>query len=303
MKFFARIRVSLTLALVAGCVAVSAFAAEGDLQPIPALTARVTDLTGTLDATQKQTLEDQLIALEKSKGSQLGVLMVPTTNPEDIAAFGIRVGDAWKLGRKGTDDGVILIVAKDDHHVRIEVGTGLEGAIPDAAANRVIREYIAPRFRANDYFGGIQDATGALTKLINDEPLPPPLADDQGSASGGNFFEGNLGPVLILGWFVALSLRRALAGVPVAPRTGLVGVGTALAVWFVCGLIPISIGVGVLGMLFGVLGGGGRGGYASGGGSGGFGGGGWSSGGGGGDSGGFSGGGGGFSGGGASGSW
>lgn len=293
-------RFFLTLTFVAGCViAVAAISAEGDPQAIPALNAHVTDLTGTLDATQKQTLEDQLTALEKSKGSQVGVLMLPTTNPEDIAAYGIRVADAWKLGRKGTDDGVIVIVAKDDHRVRIEVGRGLEGAIPDAAAARVIREYITPRFRANDYFGGLQDATGALTKLINDEPLPPPLTEEPRGGSGNS---SDYGPAFILGWFVALALRRALGGMPVVPRTGLVGIGAALAAWFVSGFIPISIGIGVLGMLLGVLGGGKGGGFASGGGSGGFGGGGggWSSGGGGG---GFSGGGGGFSGGGASGGW
>ncbi|MEO6689514.1 MAG: TPM domain-containing protein [Dokdonella sp.] len=295
-------RFFLTLTFVAGCViAVAAIPAEGDPQAIPALTAHVTDLTGTLDATQKQTLEDQLTALEKSKGSQVGVLLLPTTNPEDIAAYGIRVADAWKLGRKGTDDGVIVIVAKNDHRVRIEVGQGLEGAIPDAAAARIIREYITPRFRANDYFGGLQDATGALGKLINDEPLPPPLTDEP--AGGGHGDSGDYGPAFILGWFVALTLRRMLGGIPVVPRTGLVGIGAGLAAWFVSGFIPISIGIGVLGMLFGVLGGGKGGGFASGGGWGGFsggGGGGWSSGGGGG---GFSGGGGGFSGGGASGSW
>ena len=292
-------RFFLMLTFVAGCVmAVAAMSAEGDPQAIPALTAHVTDLTGTLDATQKQTLEGQLIALENSKGSQVGVLLLPTTNPEDIAAYGIRVADAWKLGRKGTDDGVIVIVAKDDHRVRIEVGRGLEGAIPDAAAARVIREYITPRFRANDYFGGLQDATGALTKLINDEPLPPPLTEEPGGGSGNS---NDFGPAFILGWFVALTLRRALGGVPVVPRTGLVGTGAALAAWIVSGFLPISIVIGVLGMLLGVLGGKG-GGFASGGGSGGFGGGGggWSSGGG---DGGFSGGGGGFSGGGASGSW
>src|SRR5690606_17275962 len=115
---------------------------------------------------------------EKAKGAQLAVLMVATTQPEDIAEYGIRVADAWKIGRAASDDGVILIVAKDDRRVRIEVGQGLEGAIPDAAAARIIREYIAPRFRQGDWYGGIHDATGALAKLINDEPLPPPLEGD-----------------------------------------------------------------------------------------------------------------------------
>jgi uncharacterized protein len=293
-------RILLSLAFVAGSLVVGAIsAAEGDPQPIPALTAHVTDLTGTLDATQKQTLEDELVALEKTKGSQVGVLIVPTTNPEDIAQFGIRVADAWKLGRKGTDDGVILIVAKNDRRVRIEVGRGLEGPIPDAAASRIIREYITPRFRDNDYYGGVHEATGALTKLINDEPLPPPLADDHSGSGGG---AGDFGPPLIAAWFVALFLRNVLGRVSTAPRAGLVGLGAGGVAWLISGLIPLGLGAGVLGLFLGLLGGGG-GGFANRGGWGGFGGGGggWSGGGGGG--GGFSGGGGGFSGGGASGSW
>ncbi len=296
MKLSARILAPLVF--VASCaLALGIGAAEGDPQPIPALTAHVTDLTATLDAAQKQTLESDLVALEKSKGSQVGVLIVPSTQPEDIAAYGIRVADAWKLGRKGTDDGVILIVAKNDHRVRIEVGQGLEGPIPDAAAARVIREYIAPRFRANDYYGGIHDALGALTKLINDEPLPPPLTDDKGTHRNGG---DSLMPALIAAWFTALFLRGMLGRVSSAPRAGIVGLGAGGIGWLVSGLLPIGIGAGLLGLFLGLFGGGGGGGFASRGGSGGFGGGGgWSGGGGGG----FSGGGGGFSGGGASGSW
>ena len=278
-----------------------------DLQPIPPLTAHVTDLTGTLDAQQKQALEGELSALEKSKGAQVGVLVIPTTQPEDIAQYGIRVADAWKLGRKGTDDGVILLVAKNDRRVRIEVGRGLEGAIPDAAAARVIREYITPRFRANDYYGGIHDATVALTKLVNDEPLPPPLTEEPEDHGG------RIMPALIAAWFVALFLRGVFGGVPSAPRAGLVGLASGAVGWLVSGLLPLGIGIGVLGLFFGLLGGGGGGGFANRGGSGGFGGGGWGGGlggggfgggsWGGGGGGGFSGGGGGFSGGGASGSW
>jgi uncharacterized protein len=271
--------------------------AQDQPQPVPALTARVTDLTGTLDASQKQTLESELEALEKAKGAQVGVLMLPSTAPEDIAEYGIRVADAWKLGRQASDDGVILIVAKDDRRVRIEVGQGLEGAIPDAAAARIIREYISPRFRANDYYGGIHDATGALAKLVNDEPLPPPLTEDQGGRSD------NLMPALVAAWFAALFLRGVLGRAHALPRAGLVGAGAGLVAWLVSGLVLVGFGVGVLGLFFGLLGGGGGGGgFANRGGHGGFGGGGWSGGGGGGG-GGFSGGGGGFSGGGASGSW
>ncbi|GAA0722240.1 YgcG family protein [Dokdonella soli] len=292
------LRVLLALFVACG-LAITAAAAEGDPQPIPALTAHVTDLTGTLDATQKQTLESELTTLEKSKGSQVGVLMVPSTQPEDIAEYGIRVADAWKLGRKGTDDGVILIVAKNDRRVRIEVGRGLEGAIPDAAAARVIREYIAPRFRANDYYGGVHDATGALTKLINDEPLPPPLTDDRGGSRGGDRFA----PALIAAWFAALFLRGLFGGSPAGVRAPVVGLGAGGLAWLISGLLPLGIGAGVLGLFLGLLSGGGGGGFASRGGWGGFSGGGGLGGGGFGGGGGFSGGGGGFSGGGASGSW
>jgi uncharacterized protein len=285
--------------LLAACATASA--AEGDVKAIPALTARVSDYTGTLDPTQRQSLEDELAALEKAKGAQVGVLIVPTTQPEDIAQYGIRVGEAWKLGRKGTDDGVILIVAKDDRRVRIEVGRGLEGAIPDAAAARIIREYIAPRFRNNDYYGGVHDAIGALTKLVNDEPLPPPLTEEHGNE--GDAFA----PAVVAAWFAALFLRGLFGGAPAGVRAPIVGLGAGGIGWLISGLLPLGLGLGVFGLLFGLIGGGGGGGFANRGGSGGFGGGGggWGSGGGGWSSGGggFSGGGGGFSGGGASGSW
>ena len=117
------------------------------------------------------------------------MLIVPTTQPEEIEQFSYRVVDAWKLGRKGVDDGVLLTVAKNDHHVRIEVGRGLEGAIPDAASARIIREYITPKFRSGDFFGGINDAVDALSKLIDGEPLPPPLENrSKPSTRSGDFF-------------------------------------------------------------------------------------------------------------------
>jgi uncharacterized protein len=161
------------LCVLAGIALTLTFAIADDRQPVPELHARVTDLTKTLDIAQTQTLTSELEALEKRKGTQIGVLIVPTTQPEDIAQYSIRVFDVWKLGRKGVDDGVLLIVAKDDHRVRIEVARGLEGAIPDAAAAR-IREYMTPKFRVGNFYDGIHDATDALTKLIDGEPLPPP---------------------------------------------------------------------------------------------------------------------------------
>ena len=288
-----------SLALVGFLYAAQLFGA--DLQQIPPLSARVTDTTGTLDTTQKQTLETSLAALEQRKGAQLAVLMVPTVKPEEIEQYSIRVVDAWKLGRKNVDDGVLLIVAKNDHRVRIEVGRGLEGAIPDAANARIIREYITPKFRAGDFFGGIVDATDALTKLIDGEPLPPPLVEDRKTRGTSDVFN-TFTTVL----FVAIWLRAMFGGLPAAPRAGIVGLASGAVAMFFGGVLALAIGCGLLGALLGLLGGGGGGGFARRGGWGGFGGGGFGGGGGswsGGGGGGFSGGGGGFSGGGASGSW
>jgi uncharacterized protein len=161
----------------------STFAFADERTPIPDLHARVTDLTQTLTTAQSATLDGEFAALEKRKGAQLALLMIPTLAPpadvpqqaEDIESYATRVFEYWKLGRKRVDDGVLLIIVKNDHKVRIEVGYGLEGAIPDAAAARIIREYIAPRFREGDYYGGVHAATAVLTTLVDGESLPAPL--------------------------------------------------------------------------------------------------------------------------------
>jgi len=277
--------------MVVGAVLTLATARADDRQSIPDLHARVTDLTNTLDGTQKQTLESELAALEQRKGAQLAVLIVPTTAPEDIAQYSIRVFDAWKLGRKGIDDGALLIVAKNDHRVRIEVARGLEGAIPDAAAARIIREYITPKFRAGDFYGGIHDATVMLTKLIDGEQLPPPMTnEDHGDSS--------LPSTIFFALFAAIWLRNFLGFLPSAVRGISIGGIAGVGAWLVTHALGLSLGLAAVGCIIGLLSGGGR--FARGGGYGGWsgGGGGWSSGGGG-----FSGGGGMSAGGGASGSW
>ena len=281
------------LAIIAGVALTLAFARADERQAIPDLHARVTDLTNTLDGTQKQTLETDLAALEQRKGAQLGVLIVPTTQPEDIAQYAIRVFDAWKLGRKGIDDGALLIVAKNDHRVRIEVARGLEGAIPDAAAARIIREYITPKFRAGDFYGGIHDAIATLTKLIDGEQLPPPMTNEPDG-------ENSLPSMLFLVLFGTLWLRGFLGFLPAAARGTTIGGIAGVAAWIVTQALGLSLGAAFIGFIVGVLSGGGGGRYAGGGGFGGWGGGGssWGSGGGG-----FSGGGGISAGGGASGNW
>jgi uncharacterized protein len=264
---------------------------------VPPLKARVTDLTGTLTASQRDTLESELRAFEASKGSQVAVLIVPTTKPEAIEQYSIRVAETWKLGRKGIDDGVLLLVAKDDRELRIEAGYGLEGVIPDAVAKRVVSEIIIPYFRQGDFYGGIHAGVARLIRLIDGEPLPPPQARDN---SWSGIFD--YAPFIIIAAFVGGGMLRALFGRLIGGSVA--GGVTGLILWFVAGSALMALIAGiivfVLVMAAGVqLGSSRYGGWPGGGYGGGYGGG-WSSGGGGG---GFSGGGGGFGGGGASGSW
>jgi uncharacterized protein len=267
---------------------------------VPALTARVTDLTGTLSGEAVTRIEAKLADLEAKKGSQIAVLMLPTTQPEDIEQFGIRVEDAWKLGRKGVDDGAYLIVAKNDRRVRIEVGYGLEGALPDAIANRIITETITPHFKLGDYDGGVEAGVDQMISVVNGEPLPAP---DRKWEHHSNL--GNLLPLLLVVVFVASGVLRAIFG----RLLGSVATGglTGGIAWLLSHFLPIGLGAGIVAFLFAMLAGAGSRGWSAGSGwGGGFGGGlGGGLGGGfrGGGGGGFSGGGGGGGGGGASGGW
>lgn len=157
--------------------------------PVPPLISPVIDITGTLSAAEIAQLEQQALALQKSNGSQLQILIVSSTRPETIEAYAQRAFDTWKLGRQGVDDGVLLLVAKDDRTVRIQTGYGLEGAIPDITAGRVIQEYLVPKFRRGDMAGGLNDATLVIASLMNGEALPAPMAAHVGAPSGiRNFF-------------------------------------------------------------------------------------------------------------------
>ena len=266
---------------------------------IPPLKARVTDLTRTLPDAQRAALEERLAAFEAKKGSQVAVLLVPTTQPETIEQYAIRVAEQWKLGRKGVDDGVLLLVALKDRAVRIEVGYGLEGALPDATAKRIVEEYIVPRFRQGDFSGGISAGVDRIVKVIEGEPLPPPQARPRGGSSVSGWQN-----LFVIGFFLVFvigGMLRAVLG-----RVGgsaVIGAIAGAIAWFVIGSLVAAGIIAVLLFLFSLFGGmtstgrGARhGGYYPGG---------WSSGGGGfgGGGGGFSGGGGGFGGGGASGRW
>src|SRR4249919_497681 len=205
--------------------------------PIPKLDRPVIDTTGTLDAASIATLEQQARALQQRKGSQVQVLMIATTQPETIEQYTVRAFEQYKLGRKGVDDGVLIVVAKDDHRVRIEPGYGLEGAIPDAIANRVIQEYLVPKFRANDYAGGLTDASAALTKLIDGEELPAPMAEPKPVKrnNGGDWMFA-----LFAAFIVAQVVRGVFGRAPSLLR-GVVGAGVAGGVaWLLSSLLLVG---------------------------------------------------------------
>jgi len=256
--------------------------------PVPSLTGHVIDQTGTLTTEQKATLEQSLVEFEAKKGSQLAVLMIASTAPEEIEQFALRVAEKWKLGRKRVDDGAIVVVAKNDRSVRIEVGYGLEGALTDITSKRIISETMLPRFKEQDYFGGVMAGVGQIIRVVDGEPLPAPSG-----VSGES--QGSLQQYVPMFFIVALAvggvLRRILGKLLGSVVTG--GV-VAMIAWFLIGAAAMAVGAGVIALLVTLMGGGmlgrGMGGYYGGMGGGGRGGG-------------FSGGGGGFGGGGASGRW
>ncbi|MCS3762295.1 TPM domain-containing protein [Bradyrhizobium centrosematis] len=272
---------------------------------VPQLTGRVVDQTGTLSGSDIALLSQKLRDFETRKGSQIAVLIVPTTQPETIEQFSIRVAEAWKIGRKKIDDGAILVVAKNDRHLRIEVGYGLEGALTDVTSRRIIDEIITPKFRNGDFTGGISDGVERMIRVIDGEPLPVPSP----TVNFGNL--DDLAPLAIVTLFVSVGIGGAFRAMLGRLLGSLVTGGIiATLTWFILGSFGLALALGGLGFIIGFIAdlfsaitpgtGRSRGGAWSSGSSGG----GWSSGsssss----DSGSFSGGGGSFGGGGASGSW
>lgn len=258
----------------------------------PKLAQHVTDTTGTLSAGQIAELEQRLAEFEKRKGSQVAVYMTSSLDGQSLEEAALSAAEKNRLGRAKIDDGVLLFIAKDDRKVRIEVGYGLEGAIPDAKAGRIIREYLAPNFRKGDYYQGISEATGALVQLIDGEELPPPLQDGHADQPppGGAF-------ALFIGVFIGLMA----AGTRLKP-VFLRRFGAGLVAGGIGFIVLSTLGYGIMAALIAFfIASAGPGRFSSGGGSWGSfpgGGSGW-----GGGSGGWSGGGGGFGGGGASGGW
>ncbi|MGA7803036.1 MAG: YgcG family protein [Bradyrhizobium sp.] len=283
---------------------------------VPPLTGRVVDLTGTLSSDQIATQSQRLKDLETRKGSQVAVLIVPTTEPETIEQYSIRVAEAWKIGRRKIDDGALLVIAKNDHKVRIEVGYGLEGSLTDVTSRRIIDEDIAPHFKSGDFAGGIAAGLTRIIGVIDGEPLPAPAPEASHGPDVGDWigFFNPLNPFVLIGIAVVGTILRGIFGrlIGSAATGGVIG---ALA-WYLLGWTLLAAGLGVIisvltffadtilaaSQTAGFQSGRGRGGWSGGSysGGGGWSGGGSSSSGGGG---GFSGGGGSFGGGGASGSW
>ena len=244
--------------------------AQAALVEIPALKSLVTDLTSTLSAADMAQLNAKLKAFEVEKGSQIAVLIVPTTQPEDIAQYSIRVADAWKIGRKKQDDGILILVAKDDHKMRIEVGRGLEGAIPDLYAKRIITEEMSPRFKQGDFFGGINAATDKVTGLINGEQLAPPERQRDGMHLGGqNTLPIFLFTTIFLTMFFSGVLGRFFGAAATGGISGLLAwliVGASMAFFWGIGSFVFSL---IIPTLFGGTAGRRGGGYYGGGSSGG----------------------------------
>jgi uncharacterized protein len=286
------------------------FAASAQVS-VPSLSGRVVDQTGTLSASDAAALTQRLKDLETRKGSQVAVLIVPTTQPETIEQFSIRVAEAWKIGRRKIDDGALLVVAKNDRKLRIEVGYGLEGALPDVTARRIIDEIIVPHFRTGDFAGGISAGVDRIIRIVDGEPLPKPPPEASHHVDSGMAFDIIFSPFGFIGFLAIAGISRGLFG-------RLLGSGVTAGVvgaifWFLLGSIALSAVLSLVAFFLTMFGDAimaasqqasrsGRGGYG-GGWSSGSSGGSWSSGSSSGDSGGFSGGGGSFGGGGASGSW
>jgi uncharacterized protein len=215
---------------------------------VPQLTGRVVDQTGTLSGDDVASLTQTLKSLEARKGSQIAVLIVPTTQPETIEQFSIRVAEAWKIGRKKIDDGALLVIAKNDRHLRIEVGYGLEGALTDVTTKRIIDEDITPRFKSGDFAGGVRAGVARIIRVIDGEPLPapePPHWQGPGFSIGpGDIFNPFLIiPVLLFGGMIRKLLGRLLGS---AVTGGLV----ALIAWVLVGSLLAAILTGVVASIF-----------------------------------------------------
>jgi uncharacterized protein len=226
-----------------------AFAAFADVA-VPPLTGRVVDQTGTLSAADIAALTQTLSGLELRKGSQVAVLIVPTTEPETIEQYSIRVAEAWKIGRKKIDDGALLVVAKNDRKLRIEVGYGLEGALTDVTSRRIIDEIITPKFKSGDFAGGISAGVDRIIGVIDGEPLPPPPPRPQQHRDNSDFLEflNPFNPFTIIIVLVLGGVFRSVLG----RLFGSIATGGMIAVvaWFIFGSLILSGIAGLIASVF-----------------------------------------------------
>ena len=246
MRAFRLLRLSsLLLALLwsgGGPLSAQHETAEPEAAAIPPFRSYVVDQARLLSGRERASLDRRLSLFAQRKGSQVAVLIVPTTRPESAESYGIRVVEEWKLGRKGIDDGVLLLVVTDERVVRLEVGYGLEGAIPDAEAKRIIEERILPFFKQALFFSGISVGLDAILAKISGEPLPPlkgtpkPVPKSAEPPDRGPLLGGLLVLVLVIGSLFGPLLGTALAG----------GIGF-VAGWALLGGFWIGLLTGVLG--------------------------------------------------------
>ncbi len=234
---------ALAVVFLLGCAA--AFAQE--VQPVPRLSARVIDQTGTLDAPQQVALNAKLELFEQQSGSQVVVLLVPSTLPEDIAAYSQRVADTWKIGRRGIGDGLLIVVAKGDRRVRIEVAKTLEGAIPDLAAQRIIDAQITPAFRAGNYAGGLNAAVDQLAALIRGEALPEPASQGTGGSGNGDSHNDPFALIFLAMVFIGPFFVRVFGR-----KVGALGAATGGAAlgWWLTTSVLVAIGAGLAALLY-----------------------------------------------------
>jgi uncharacterized protein len=245
---------ALRALLLLAWLAFASLAQAQNLLPVPELSARVIDQTGTLDDIQRKGLDDKLAALEKSKGSQVVFLLVPTTQPEDIFSYANRVANTWKIGRKAVGDGVLLVVAKNDRKINLQIAKTLEGAIPDITAQQIIDEAISPRFKQGDFAGGLQAAADQLTARINGEALPEPERKAQGKqAAGGGLDIFDFAIFLFLIVPIAARVLRGMFG-KLGPLVSGAGVG-ALAMFFTSSAV-MAVVAGVVAFVDALLSGG-----------------------------------------------
>jgi uncharacterized protein len=269
----------LVAAVALGLLATMGIGAQ-DLRPVPVLSASVIDQTGTLTRTQTSALEAKLAAFEREAGTQIAVLIVSTTQPEDIATYAQRVGEAWKIGRRDIGDGLLIVVAKDDRALRIEVAKALEGAVPDLAAKQILDRYVTPAFRASDYAGGLNAAVDALAGRIRGEALPaPPATGAAGGRAQGPGWD-QIALFLLLAVPVVGSVLSAMLGRKLGTLVTSLGVGglawvLTASLWIaglgaLLALVMVGLGIGARRGGPVIWGGGGGGGWGGGGGGGGF---------------------------------